>query len=196
MKLFITTFFFISLNVQAELITNCDSLNALNDKVNALSTEIINGSSENTASSSSIDVINIDLDNMGTVLDSSASTLTSSLQALPENSAAGDGSTLEENSVTLDAPLNGASGLSLTVAPTFTLSSGVSKILLYASKDQSFSEGKTISLFIADSSNMNSSWAQIAAFAGGAGKSVYLAVKSLDANNEQTRLSKKIKVVF
>lgn len=176
-------------------VVSCDSLGTVNTGISNLNSSISDSQATTLQLSTDIGTM---ADRIGTMADKIVATevlLTDTLIVLTGNANLAAGNSAA-NGVVLTAPSDGVAGVSLTAAPSFSLSSGASKILLYASADPTFPEGASIALYIPDSANMNISWAQVASFAGGSGSSVYLAVKSLDESNNQSSLSNGVKITF
>ncbi len=97
--------------------------------------------------------------------------------------------------VVLTKPLDGAT-VSKTTAPTIELSTSSAKYLLYASTEPTFGAGTTISLYIESSSSLDTSWKQVVSFAAANSNTIYMAVKSIDANNKISSLSNGVKLTL
>jgi len=115
--------------------------------------------------------------------------LASTLVTLTGNSAS------PAPTVLLTSPTDGAS-VSANTAPTIALSPAANRYLLFASNSPLFPASDTVSLLI-DTSNttLNTAWGLIASTVAQNGD-IFLAVRSLDANDQQSDLSNNIKLII
>ncbi len=97
--------------------------------------------------------------------------------------------------VLLTEPLDGAT-VSASTTPTITLSPAATRYLLFASNSPLFPSSNTVSLLI-DTSNttLDTAWDLIANSIARNGD-IYISVRSIDANDQQSDLSNGIKLVI
>jgi len=188
---FIIALVLFSNNVFSQAVT-CSSLDTINNGIDSL-TQTIEISQVTTLKLS--DDIGIMADRIGTMADRIVETeklLADTLIVLTGNGNLGAGS---GNGVVLLKPLDGSTA-AIDNPPSVEFSSASSRYLLFASKSPSFPDGETISLYIASPDSLSVSWSQVVSFVGGAGNSLFVAVKSLDANNRQSSLSNGVKLTL
>ena len=172
--------------------TTCEAVSTVNTSIESLNTTITN--QQNLVSKLSDD-IGIMADRIGTMADKIVITeklLADTLIVLTGN--ADLGTTSSTTGVVLTKPLDSTT-VSKTTAPTIELSTNSSKYLLYASTEPTFGSTTTISMYIESDSGLNTSWKQIVDFAG-ANDTIYIAIKSIDANNKISSLSNGVKLTL
>lgn len=183
-------FLFSSLNAET---TSCEAVTTVNTSIESLTTTVEN---QQALVSKLSDDIGLMADRIGTMADKIVATevlLADTLIVLTGNADLGTSSS-STNSVILSSPLDGAS-VSKTVAPSIEISTTATKYLLYASTEPTFGDTTTISLYIVSSSSLSTSWEQVANFSG-TNTNIYIAVKSIDANNQISSLSNGVKLTW
>jgi hypothetical protein len=179
-------------NLQAET-TTCDAVNTVNTSIESLNQSVAN---QQALVSKLSDDIGVMADRIGVMADRIVDTeklLSDTLIVLTGNSDLGSSSSATSG-VVLTKPLDGAA-VSKNSAPTIELSTSSSKYLLYVSTEPTFRDGDTISLYIESNAGLNTSWKEVADFAGSS-STVYIAVKSIDANNKISSLSNGVKLTL
>jgi len=173
--------------------TSCDAVSTVNTSIESLNTSVEN---QQKLVSKLSDDIGVMADRIGTMADKIVKTeklLSDTLIVLTGNADLGNSSSANAG-VVLSKPLDGST-VSKIKAPAIELSSDSGKYLLYASTTPTFDDGKTISLYINSDASLNTSWKQVADFAGSS-TSIYVAVKSIDANNKISSLSNGVKLTL
>ncbi|SFV63703.1 hypothetical protein MNB_SM-6-376 [hydrothermal vent metagenome] len=185
-----TTLLFTALHADT---TSCDAVQTVNTSINDLSKAVAD---QQALVSKLSDDIGIMADRIGVMADRIVVTeklLSDTLIVLTGNTNLGNSSN-STNGVVLTKPLDGTH-LSSTDAPIIELSTSSNKYLLYASTEPTFDDGKTISLYIESNTGLDTSWKQVLSFAG-SNKTIYIAVKSIDANNKISSLSNGVKLIL
>lgn len=173
-------------------ITTCDAVNTVNTSIENLSKSVTD---QQTLVAQLSEDIGTMADRIGTMAEKIVTTeklLAATLVELTGNADLGNSSSA--GGVILLKPLDGAIVLKAT-APTIELSTSSAKYLLYASTEPTFGDGNTISLYIESSSGLTTSWEQLVNFAG-SNNTIYVAVKSIDANNKISSLSNGVKLTL
>ncbi len=179
-------------NIYAET-TTCDAVDTVNTSITSLTTAV---EGQQVLVSKLSDDIGVMADRIGTMADKIVATetlLANTLIVLTGNADLGTSSS-STNSVVLTSPLDGSS-VSKTTPPTIELSSSATTYLLYASNEPTFSDATTISLYIVSAASLSTSWNQVVNFSG-TNTDVYIAVKSIDANNQISSLSNGVKLTW
>jgi len=173
--------------------TSCEAVQTVNTSITDLSKAV---SDQQALTSKLSDDIGTMADRIGTMADRIVTTeklLSDTLIILTGNTDLGSSSS-STSGVVLTKPLDGAT-VSKSTAPTIQLSTSSSKYLLYASTEPTFDDGKTISLYIESNTGLDTSWKQVVNFAGN-NNTIYIAVKSIDANNKISSLSNGVKLTL
>ena len=173
--------------------TSCEAVQTVNTSIEDLSKSV---SDQQALVSKLSDDIGVMADRIGTMADKIVVTeklLADTLIVLTGNTDLGSSSSSTDG-VVLIKPLDGTV-LSTTDAPKIQLSTSSSKYLLYASTEPTFDNGSTISLYIESNSGLDTSWKQVLNFAGD-NKTIYISVKSIDANNKISSLSNGVKLTL
>lgn len=170
-------------------VETCSSVATLENSVSALSTSI---DSSFALTSKLSDDIGLMADRIGVMADRIVETetlLANTLVTLTGNS------TSPAPTVLLTSPMDGAT-VPANTAPAITLSPAANRYLLFASNSPLFPASDTVSLLI-DTSNttLSTAWSLIAGTVAKNGD-IFLAVRSLDANDQQSDLSNNIKLII
>ena len=172
--------------------TTCEAVSTVNTSIESLNNTIEN---QQELVSKLSDDIGTMADRIGDMADKIVATeklLADTLIVLTGNADLGSSSST--SGVALTKPLDGSTA-SKNTAPTIELSTTTSKYLLYASTEPTFGDTTTISLYIESSNGLTTSWQQVANFAGNS-STIYIAVKSIDANNKISSLSNGVKLTL
>jgi len=172
--------------------TTCSEVETVNKSIESLNTTVTN---QQELVSKLSDDIGTMADRIGTMADKIVTTeklLSDTLIVLTGNADLGSSSST--TGVALTKPLDGSTA-SKTTAPTIEISTSSSKYLLLASTEPTFGETTTISLYIESDQGLSTSWKQVVNFAG-SNDTVYISVKSIDANNKISSLSNGVKLTL
>ncbi len=171
--------------------TTCEAVSTVNTSIDKLSDTVTN---QQALVSKLSDDIGTMSDRIGDMADKIVKTevlLSDTLIVLTGNASLGSSSTT--TGVVLTQPLDNSSA-SKTTPPTVAISTDSSKYLLYASITPTFDDGKTISLYIESDTSLKTSWPEVVDFASNNSDTIYIAVKSIDANNKISSLSNGVKL--
>jgi len=173
--------------------TTCQAVSTVNTSIDNLSKSVADQQALVAQLSKDIGTM---ADRIGTMADKIVATeklLADTLVVLTGNTDLGSSSS-STSGVALTEPLDGAT-VSKSTAPSIKLSTSSGKYLLYASSEPTFGAGTTISLYIESTTGLDTSWKQVVNFAG-SNNTIYISVKSIDANNKISSLSNGVKLTL
>jgi len=173
--------------------TTCEAVESVNTSIESLSTTVTNQQALVSKLSDDIGVMSDRIVPMADKIVETEKLLSDTLIVLTGNADLGSSSS-STTGVVLTKPLDGSTA-SKTVAPTIELTTASSKYLLFASTEPTFGDGTSISLYIESNTGLSTSWNQVINFAG-ANSTIYIAVKSIDANNKISSLSNGVKLTL
>jgi len=171
--------------------TTCEAVSTVNTSIESLSDTVNNQQALVSKLSDDIGTMSDRIGDMADKIVKTETLLSDTLIVLTGNASLGSSSTT--TGVILTQPLDNSSA-SKTTPPSITISTDSSKYLLYASTTPTFDDGKTISLYIESDTSLKTSWTEIVDFASNNSDTIYVAVKSIDANNKISSLSNGVKL--